>query len=110
MGVTISHEGPHFGPKTTVESVNLRYGFGDWVIYDPGYKQEIGRVTECRENSAFVCYSQGCTAASTPLEYLRPANDAEIAKAGAGIGFHRFDATCPNRIEDCCSNCRAVRA
>lgn len=49
----------------------MTYNFGDWVVYDPGCKQEIGRVTECRETSAFVCYHQGCTAASTPLEHLR---------------------------------------
>ena len=88
----------------------MSYSFGDWVVYDPGYKQEIGRVAECRETSAFVCYTQGCTAASTPLEHLRPATDAEIAKAPAGIGYHRFDATCPNRSEDACYMCKAVRA
>ena len=88
----------------------MSYNFGDWVVYDPGYKQEIGRVTECGERSAFVCYHQGCTAASTPLEYLRPATDAEIAKAPAGIGFHRFDATCPIMDEWLCAHCGAVRA
>lgn len=40
------------------------YKFGDWVVYDPGYKQQIGRVTECREHSAFACYSLGCTKAT----------------------------------------------
>lgn len=88
----------------------MRYGFGDWVIYDPGYKCEIGRVTECGETSAFVCYTQGCTAASTPLELLRPATDEEIAAASPGIGFHRFDATCPNRDDRCCQGCRASSA
>ena len=24
----------------------MRFGFGDWVVYDPGYTQQIGRVTE----------------------------------------------------------------
>ena len=42
------------------------YSFGDWVVYDPGYKDpEIGRVTEDKGESAFVCYHAGCTAAST---------------------------------------------
>lgn len=42
------------------------YSFGDWVVYDPGYKEpEIGRVTEDRGDSAFVCYHTGCTASST---------------------------------------------
>ena len=87
----------------------MRYRFGDWVVYDPGYKQEIGRVTECRENSAFVCYTQGCTAASTPLEHLRQATESEVASASAGIGFHRFDATCPVRVEDVCMGCKATK-
>jgi len=85
----------------------MRYLFGEWVVYDPGYKHEIGRVTECSENSAFVCYHQGCTAASTPLEHLRPATDAEIASAPAGIGFHRFDEFCQKRDEECCYRCMA---
>lgn len=85
----------------------MTYGFGDWVIYDPGYKQEIGRVTKCGKASAFVCYSCGCTAAATPLEYLRPATDAEIADAPTGIGFHRFDETCPSRNDECCYMCKA---
>ena len=88
----------------------MRYSFGDWVVYDPGYKTEIGRVTDCGFITAHVCYHQGCTAASTPLEHLRPATDAEIAKAPSGIGYHRFDAMCPKRDEECCYMCRAVRA
>lgn len=87
----------------------MMYKFGDWVVYDNGYKQEIGRVTECRERSAFVCYSRGCTASSTPLEYLRPATDAEIAQAPERIGFHRFDETCPDYEEDFfCHTCREL--
>ena len=85
----------------------MSFNFGDWVIYDPGYKQEIGRVTSCGERTAFVCYNFGCTAACTPLEYLRPATGAEIAKAPAGIGYHRFDGTCPDWLEECCSGCDA---
>ena len=88
----------------------MKYTFGEWVVYDPGYKQELGRVTECGENSAFVCYTQGCTAASTPLEYLRRATEAEVAKASAGIGFHRFDEACPSRDEECCWMCTAKKA
>ncbi len=85
----------------------MTYEFGDWVVYDPGYKQEIGRVTECGESSAFVCYTHGCTASSTPLKHLRPATDAEVAHASALIGYHRFDPTCPSRNEECCYMCRA---
>lgn len=87
----------------------MMYKFGDWVVYDPGYKQQIGRVTECREHSAFVCYSFGCTAASTPLEYLRPATEAEINEADEAIGYNRFHAYCPSWNELACVGCRAKR-
>lgn len=85
------------------------YKFGDWVVYDQGYKQQIGRVTECGDKSAFVCYSTGCTAASTPLEYLRRATDSEIAAADKSIGFNRFNETCPSRNEECCYMCKAEK-
>lgn len=87
----------------------MSYKFGDWVVYKSNYKSEIGRVTECYGRCAFVCYHQGCTASSTSLDKLRPATDAEIASAPAGIGYHRFDATCPSRDEECCRMCRAVK-
>ena len=88
----------------------MSYRFGDWVAFDPGYTVEVGRVTECHERNAFVCYTKGCTAASTPLEHLRPATAEEVRAAGPGIGFHRFDATCPERDERYCGACRAARA
>ena len=87
----------------------MLYNFGDWVVYDPGYKQEIGRVTECRADSAFVCYTKGRTAASTPLMHLRLATEEEIKAAGAGIGFHRFDEVCSKRVDEVCGNCKAVK-
>lgn len=87
----------------------MMFEFGDWVVYDPGYKQEIGRVTECGFRTAHVCYHTGCTAASTLVEYLRPATDAEIAKANPAIGYHRFDATCPSRDDEYCYMCKAVK-
>ena len=86
----------------------MRYNFGDWVVCDLGYKREIGRVTECGDRNAFVCFHLGCTAASTPLSILRPATDDEVAQAPAGIGYHRFDDACPKRNDACCGMCRAV--
>ena len=88
----------------------MKYKFGEWVVYDPGYKQEIGRVTECRDSSAFVCYSTGCTAASTPLEYLRHATDDEIAAADNAIGYNRFHEYCPSWDEFACLGCMARKA
>lgn len=76
------------------------YSFGDWVVYDPGYKEpEIGRVTEDRGDSAFVCYHTGCTASSTCKRSLRRATEAEILAAPGGIGHHRFDPWCPSAKE-----------
>lgn len=76
------------------------YSFGDWVVYDPGYKEpEIGRVTEDRGESAFVCYHTWCTAASTYKRSLRRATEAEILAAPGGIGHHRFDPWCPSAKE-----------
>lgn len=72
------------------------YSFGDWVVYDPGYKEpEIGRATEDKGDSVFVCYHTGCTAASTYKKSLRRATEAEILEAPGGIGYHRFDHWCP---------------
>lgn len=72
------------------------YRFGDWVVYDPGYKApEIGRVTEDKVDLVFVCYHTGCTAAITDKRHLRRATEAEILAAPDGIGHHRFDPRCP---------------
>lgn len=76
------------------------YRFGDWVTYDPGYRDpEIGRVTTDKGDSAFVCYSCGCTASRTPKKYLRRATMEEILAAPRGIGYHRFNSHCPNAKE-----------
>ncbi len=76
------------------------YSFGDWVVYDPGYKgPEIGKVTEDKGDSALVCYHTGCTAASTDKRHLRRATEAEIQAAPGGIGHHRFDPWCPSAKE-----------
>lgn len=86
----------------------MKFRFGDYVVYQPGFKPaEIGRVTECGDTSAFVCFSHGCTAASTPLKFLRPATGLEIMNADGKIGYHRFDELCPDRDEDACFMCRA---
>lgn len=84
------------------------FNFGDWVIYDPGYKQEIGRVTIDLGKRAYVCYDMGCTAASTLKEHLRHATEKEIKTAPNGIGFHRFDSYCP--IAESCSGIERCKA
>ena len=87
------------------------YKFGDWVAYDPWYRDpEIGRVTIDKGDSAFVCYHQGCTASRTPKKYLRRATMEEILAAPRGIGYHRFDSECPS-AEGCPvrEDCEAVR-
>lgn len=71
------------------------FNFGDWVVYDPGYKQETGRVALDAGEKAHVCYDMGCTASCTPKQYLRHATEEEIKAAPDGIGLHRFDSYCP---------------
>ena len=82
--------------RNELDNKQETFAFGDWVIYDPGYKKEIGRVTEDNGEYVGVCYHLGCTAAFTSKQYLRPATEAEIQTARHGIGFHRFDAYCPD--------------
>lgn len=88
------------------------YGYGDYVAYDPGYKEpEIGRVTRQGANGGwYVCYHDGCTAACTPEEMLRPATEEEIAKAMPDLGHHRFDESCPEYDPDACVGCRHDRS
>lgn len=76
------------------------FRFGDWVIYDQGYKKETGRVVEDRGRYVCVCYHKGCTTANTNKHHLRHATAAEIQAAPDGIGLHRFDSWCPI-AEDC---------
>lgn len=77
---------------------------GDYVVYDPGYKDpEIGRVTEDRGGTVFVCYTSGCTAAGTPKEKLRMATNTEVGRAPKDLGYNRFAAFCPIWDEDVCA-------
>lgn len=71
---------------------------GDWVVYENGGKREIGRVAEVRGGSAFVCYSHSCTAACTPVAFLRPYDrerDSDLVP-DMRIGYYRFWDTCPD--------------
>lgn len=83
------------------------FGYGDYVVYDPGYcEPEIGRYAcENAAGSAYVCYHDGCTAACTEEDLLRPATDEEIAGASESIGHHRFDEECPDYDDECCGHC-----
>lgn len=79
---------------------------GDWVVYDNGGSRQIGRVISVAKDgeSAFVCYSHGCTAARTRIECLH-LYDAELdkdVKPDIGIGFNRFADFCPVFDPDCC--------
>lgn len=83
------------------------FEFGDYVVYDNGYKTEIGRVASCNDEKAFVCYHAGCTAASTSKSMLRKATEDEIKSVDVSIGHHRFDEFCPDRVDEACYMCRA---
>lgn len=80
---------------------------GDWVVYDPGYTQDIGRVWEDRGDKVFVCYHFGCTAAASPKYYLSlydPDKYPDLVP-DARIGFHRFDRSCPYYDSSVCFDC-----
>lgn len=80
---------------------------GDYVVYTT--KGELGRVVEdSGEYNTKVCYSTGCTGASTPNDMLIKA--ADLNKDYPNIraidirqlGFHRFDESCPDYNPDYC--------
>ncbi len=74
------------------------------MVCDLGYKQDVGRVTEVRGETAFVCYTHGCTASATGIDLLRPFDertDKDRVKDPL-TGFHRFDADCPCYDETAC--------
>lgn len=51
---------------------------GQLVVYDPGYKREIGKVkclNTSEDTSAFVWYHGGDTASCTPMKYLHPIDE-----------------------------------
>lgn len=81
------------------------FKFGDYVLYNNGYKKEVGRVTKVDEQRgvAWVCYHEGCTAACTSLDILTPYNGPVNPK----LGYHRFDDHCPDYDPDCCFGCKA---
>lgn len=43
---------------------------GEYIIYINGDRIEIGRIKRIVENGAFVCYSEGETAAKTPFDKM----------------------------------------
>jgi len=43
---------------------------GRAVIYNPGYKQEAGRIKSFNDSFVFVWYHEGDTAAATKREHL----------------------------------------
>lgn len=65
---------------------------GDYVVYDPGYKEvEIGRVSSCRnDRSVFVCYHAGDSAAATDQSMIRKISNQEMILLTA-LGGNQFD-------------------
>lgn len=80
---------------------------GDWVVYDPGYKQEIGRVWKDNGATIAVCYHQGCTPNRTRREHVFPYSKEKYPnlKPIKTIGFHRFDTECSCYNPEICSDC-----
>ena len=89
--------------------------YGEWVVYQPPYMEEpeIGRFVRYNDyGDAFICFHYGCTAASSPIEYVRHAMENEIIDAiereheyRGHIGYHRFDDVCDDYSPDACFGC-----
>ena len=77
---------------------------GDYVMYEPGYKSELGRVTSTniQTGNAFVCFTEGCTAACTSMVDLRLAAPEEVEANTVRFGYHRFDGSCPDYSDVIC--------
>jgi hypothetical protein len=80
------------------------YKPGDYVVYE---ERQLGRVARMDGRGVFVCYTNGCTAANSPLCYLRHATEHEVRLYGdekaKKLGHHRFDAECPDYDPASCS-------
>lgn len=83
------------------------YNFGDYVVFDDGYRPpELGRITTDEgKNFVHVCYHEGCTAAATNREQIRLATQEEIDANDIHFGYHRFDDYCPDYDRDACFMC-----
>jgi hypothetical protein len=46
------------------------YKVGQYIVYHNGDRYEIGRIKRLCSNGAFVCYSEGETAAKTPYDLM----------------------------------------
>lgn len=79
---------------------------GSWVVYNPGYRIELGRVAKISDDGtkAFVCYSQGCTSASTEIRFLEEYDVKKHPnlKIDPLIGYHRFSESCPDFDPEYC--------
>lgn len=62
---------------------------GDYVIFDPGYKVEIGRVSSYRDaKTVFVYYHSGDTAEATAQSLIRKIENQYVIQStslGGGI-------------------------
>lgn len=62
---------------------------GEYVVYRNGDKYELGRITSLKQQHAFVCYSEGETAAATPYHTIHPLKNAYTIK-NTTLGGSRF--------------------
>lgn len=81
----------------------MEFKYGDYVGYFSNGHIEIGRVVEqLDDNNYRVCYSSGCTSATTPASMLSPIINSRDIESTT-LGFHRFDDSCPRYDPECCS-------
>lgn len=61
------------------------YKVGQYIVYHNGDRYEIGRIKKLCSTGAFVCYSEGETAAKTSYDDMHPlVNDHCIIRTELG--------------------------
>lgn len=53
---------------------------GELILYQNGARFEIGKIKKLLSDGAFVCYSEGETAAKTPFDCMRKITNAFVIK------------------------------
>ena len=61
------------------------YKAGEFIIYQNGERFQLGKIKRVTDDGAFVFYSEGDTAAKTPLHCMRKLENAYVIK-GSSLG------------------------
>lgn len=100
--------GASAGIAAAAHSGYCPFDIGDYVVYRRNGERQLGRVASFGNydrGRAFACLDEGCTASAANIADLFPATATERARAvqeGRLLGYHRFDASCPDCTPERC--------